>query len=119
MNRNYLNFNGIFIAFVFSIAGGCISSPAGINDKSSALKQQTHIIEIRQMKFVPASITVAKGDQVKFMNNDMVVHDITEKSKAWTHRLHVNESWIYIPEASTDYYCSLHPVMKGTITVKK
>jgi plastocyanin len=72
------------------------------------------------MQFNPAELTVHKGDTVVFVNHDMVTHDVTEEaSKAWTSSmLPANESWTMEATQSANYYCSLHPVMKGKIIVQ-
>lgn len=79
-----------------------------------------HTVEIKQMKFEPAELTVQKGDTVVWLNNDMVVHDVTEQyGKEWTSSpIPLNESWQMIVTQSWDYYCSLHVVMKGKLVVK-
>ncbi len=81
---------------------------------------QTHTVEISQMVFSPAEITVKKGDKVTFINHDLVAHDITEESsKAWTSSpLQSQQSWTREVNESANYYCSLHPVMKGKIVVE-
>ena len=77
-------------------------------------------VEIKQMKFQPASLTVQKGDTVIWTNHDIVMHDVTEeKSKAWTSGpLAPGQSWSLVVTESADYYCSIHLVMKGKLTVQ-
>jgi plastocyanin len=79
-----------------------------------------HSVEIRQMKFVPAEIKVSKGDTIAWINNDIVVHDITEeKNKEWSSSaLPIGSRWQKVAEKSADYFCSIHVVMKGKIVVK-
>ncbi len=79
-----------------------------------------YIVEIKQMQFQPADLTVQDGDTVAWINHDMVPHDITEeKSKSWTSGpLLPNKSWSMPVTKSADYYCSIHVVMKGRITVQ-
>ena len=78
-----------------------------------------HTVEIKQMAFHPASISVQKGDQITFVNHDIVAHDITETKKAWRSApLAVGKSWSVTVSQNVAYYCSIHPVMKGKITVK-
>lgn len=78
-----------------------------------------HVVEVRQMAFVPASISVHKGERITFINRDIVMHDITEGKKAWhSHPLATGKSWTLTVTRSADYYCSIHPVMKGKIIVK-
>jgi plastocyanin len=79
-----------------------------------------HSVEIRQMKFVPQEIRVHAGDTIAWINNDIVVHDITEeKNKQWSSSaLAVGSSWQRVADKSTDYFCSIHTMMKGRIVVE-
>ena len=83
-------------------------------------KNRSHTVEINQMKFVPADLTVAKGDTVVFVNHDFLTHDVTEQaSKAWkSSPLPPGSSWTSVVEATCDYYCTIHPVMKGRLVAK-
>ena len=77
-------------------------------------------VEIKQMQFQPASLTVQKGDTVVWINNDIVAHDVTEeKGRLWTSGpLAPGASWSLVVTESADYYCSIHVVMKGKLVVK-
>jgi len=81
---------------------------------------KVHVVEMKQMQFQPAEITVQKGDTVEFINNDMVVHNIVETSKAlWSSSiLPSGKSWKVAIDKSADYICTIHPTMKGKIIVK-
>ncbi len=92
----------------------------------SAQKGETHVVEIKQMKFVPQTLTVAPGDSIKWVNRDIVEHDVVDK----TDKLLVSKSlkmgeWyaVKISKSETDgqidYICTLHPVMKGRIKIEK
>ena len=85
-----------------------------------APKPVVHLIEIKQMKFVPAEIKVKKGDEVAFVNRDIVTHDVTEEShKAWSSSpLASGQTWGLVATETVNYYCSIHPVMKGKIIVE-
>ncbi len=80
----------------------------------------TRYVNIAQMAFSPAELTVNKGDKVVFVNNDLVAHDVTEEgSKAWSSStLQPGQEWTLTITASADYYCTIHPVMKGKIIVR-
>ncbi len=82
--------------------------------------QHLFTVTISEMKFAPQELKVKKGDTIVFFNQDMVTHDITEeKTKAWTSgQLPANKSWRFVAIQSSDYYCSIHPVMKGKIIVQ-
>jgi plastocyanin len=79
-----------------------------------------HVIEIKQMKFEPQEITIHKGETVRWVNLDLVDHDVTEQTtKAWTSSpLHTGASWDRVVTETSDYYCNLHQVMKGKIIVE-
>lgn len=90
--------------------GACSSSPP----------PETHIVVIKGLKFLPSELTIRKGDTVKWINKDLIKHDVTEEAgKTWTSGEMENEA-IYkmaITE-NTDYFCSLHVVMKGKLIVE-
>lgn len=80
---------------------------------------KVYIVEIRQMQFKPAELTLQKGDTVVWTNQDIVTHDVTEeKHKLWTSGpLAPGHSWSFVVMESADYYCSIHVVMKGKLIV--
>ncbi|GEM_PF-1442186 len=87
--------------------------------KSANEKASVHVVTIENMKFNPATITVNKGDQVTFINKDIVGHNATEVNKVWASpMLQTGQSWPFTPEKTSDYYCTVHLVMKGKIIVK-
>jgi len=73
------------------------------------------------MKFNPAELTLQKGDTVVFLNSDLVVHDITqEPDKAWTSsNLSPGQSYKMVVRESSNYYCSIHPTMRGKLVVQQ
>ncbi|WP_423147211.1 plastocyanin/azurin family copper-binding protein [Rubrolithibacter danxiaensis] len=87
---------------------------------SSSSKPAVHTVEIKDMKFTPANLTVNKGDTVVWINRDMMAHDITEAdTKAWTSGpIAEGESWKMAVTENSNYYCSIHSVMKGKLILK-
>jgi len=79
-----------------------------------------HKVEIKGMKFDPENIIVKKGDTVVWENKDIFVHDITEaEKKEWNSgKLEAGQSWAKVIDKPADYFCSIHVVMKGKITLK-
>lgn len=88
-------------------------------EQKQTLAPSIHVIEIKQMKFVPAELTVQKGEEVMWVNRDIVEHDVTERAHhAWTSSpLAMGQSWSMIATQTTEYYCNLHQVMKGKLVV--
>jgi plastocyanin len=82
---------------------------------------EIHIIEIRGMNFVPKSIAAHSGDTVVWINKDLYVHDVTELTeKKWSSsKISPGDSWKMIVTEPSQYYCSIHLVMKGNIELKK
>lgn len=93
---------------------------AGCEAANERRLPQLVVVEIAQMQFKPAEVSVMEGDTILFINRDMVPHDVTEQTaKAWSSApLQPQQSWKHVAEHSDDYYCSLHQVMKGKILVK-
>ena len=94
-----------------------------LNSCTSTPKETVHKlynIEIKEMKFQPAEVTLQKGDTVVWTNRDIVTHDVTEeKSKVWTSGpLAPGKSWSLVVTKSADYYCSIHVVIKEKLIVK-
>lgn len=92
------------------------SEPVAAEESKPAM----HSIEMIQMKFYPAELKVKKGDKVVFVNHDLVTHDVTEESKKlWSSSpLASDQTWILTVTETVNYYCSIHPVMKGRIIVE-
>ncbi|QDP84162.1 hypothetical protein FNJ88_00790 [Chryseobacterium sp. SNU WT5] len=87
--------------------------------ESANSKAETHVVTIENMKFNPATITVNKGDQVTFINKDIVGRNATEIKNAWASpMLETGKSWTFTPGKTSDYYCTVHLVMKGKSIVK-
>ncbi|MBN9484046.1 MAG: cupredoxin domain-containing protein [Bacteroidetes bacterium] len=122
MSRSYF-FRSLLLIAVLAI--GFISCTPTERDNSEEKgagvpQQQEYTIEIKQMKFIPAEIIVHKGDKITFVNHDLVTHDITDDpGKTWTSSaLPADESWSMTVTQSSNYYCTLHPTMKGKIAVE-
>ncbi|MGN6396743.1 MAG: plastocyanin/azurin family copper-binding protein [Mucilaginibacter sp.] len=98
--------SGIFL--LLALLSGC-ASPTHT--------PKSYTVKIKDMKFVPETITVAKGDTVIWINEDMVSHDVTEEAaKTWSSGpVSTNGSWKMVISAQANYYCSIHTIMKGRI----
>lgn len=80
-----------------------------------------HAVEIKGMKFSPATLEVAPGDTVTFTNQDSAPHTATANDGSFdTGRLNKGESaTVTIGGAGTfDYICEIHRAMKGKIVAQ-
>lgn len=78
-------------------------------------------IKIDNFSFSPANVTVPVGTQVRWVNRDDIPHTVASedglfKSKA----LDTDDQFIHTfsKPGTYGYFCSLHPKMTATITVK-
>lgn len=113
MKNPFILHSGLATLFLSVLVISC--SPAA--EKTDPM---SYTVEIQSMQFQPAELTLKKGDTVKFINNDIVVHDVTEeKNKDWSSQpLSTGQSFSLVVKESSDYYCTIHPVMKGKLTVE-
>ena len=68
----------------------------------------------------PSSITVRKGDTVRWVNKDPFPHTVTAAGKFDSKSIAANAQWSYRATAAGEfpYICTLHPNMKGVLKVE-
>lgn len=77
-------------------------------------------VQIHNFKFEPASVTIAEGETIHFINVDEEPHTATSTDGMFNSKaLDTNETWTYTATqpGTFPYICSIHPFMKGTLTV--
>ena len=78
-------------------------------------------VKIDNFSFSPATITVPVGAQVTWTNRDDIPHNVaTDDASIKSKVLDTNENFTFtFSKAGTyQYFCSIHPKMKGTVIVK-
>ena len=91
------------------------------NAGQTARKSKTHTVVIEGTTFAPASLTVASGDSVVWLNKDPFPHTATSKAGGFDSQvIAAGESWKYVARKKGDfaYLCTLHTTMKGVLRVK-
>jgi plastocyanin len=80
----------------------------------------THTVVIEGVKFAPESLTVNRGDTIVWVNKDPFPHTVTAKGAFDSHDIAAGKSWKHTARKAGEfaYVCTLHPNMKGTLTVK-
>lgn len=80
---------------------------------------RTVTVHIADMKFTPAHLVIHPGDTVVWQNDDLVPHSVVGGGfmspnipAGKTYR------WTASQQGTFPYICTLHPVMKGQVTVK-
>jgi plastocyanin len=82
-------------------------------------KAETVDVKIQNDSYNPDSITISNGDTVKWTNLDAGVHTVVgtdfssgdiSSGKSYEHK--------FTKAGTYNYYCSIHPSMKGVVIVK-
>lgn len=79
-------------------------------------------VTIDNFSFRPQTLTVAAGTKVTWVNRDDVPHTVvsTDKKTIVSPALDTDEkfSYTFAAPGTNDYYCSVHPHMKGRVIVQ-
>jgi plastocyanin len=112
--------NGIVTLFLICSVSGCTTPEERSKQIQEETVTKTHTVVIHQMKFTPAELMVNEGDSVTWINKDIVDHNVTEEAnKLWaSDTLPLGKSWSIVVMKSANYFCTLHPVMKGSLVVR-
>jgi plastocyanin len=73
------------------------------------------------MRFVPAKLTVQRGDRVVWVNKDLFAHTATASAGTFdSGSIAVNASWTCVARepGRHAYLCSMHTTMTGTLIVQ-
>ncbi|MBI5871078.1 MAG: cupredoxin family copper-binding protein [Actinobacteria bacterium] len=97
------------------------TSTSSNNGAISTAAEKSSVISISGSRFDPAELTVDVGTTVTWSNNDSTTHTVTAPSGAFNSGdLKPGQNFGYtFNEAGTyEYGCTIHPSMKGSVTVK-
>ncbi len=92
------------------------ASPKGETPQGTTQGEQ---VTIENFAFSPSTLTIKAGTKVKWVNQDSVAHTVKSDTFA-SDTLQTGESYTFqFDQTGTyDYFCSLHPAMKGKIIVE-
>lgn len=116
--RGLLPLVALLLLPITTLVLGPVISPTGLALAKEHSGATTHMVEIREFKFYPATLRVKRGDTIVWKNIDAAPHTAT--SAQWdSDRLNRNQSWSLkvTSKGSIEYICVFHPMMKGKIIV--
>jgi plastocyanin len=98
------------VALTLAFAFGLLSVPA---------RAETIQVTISNLAFSPAEINAKVGDTIAWVNNDPFVHTATAKNGDWNVTIAPKQTQQVVLKkpGAVDYDCTLHPNMKGRVTV--
>jgi len=107
-------------AVLVAAAGILYYTPGGEFETKSVEAEGAKMISIENFAFNPSEISVAKGAEIVWVNNDKVLHDITLDNGAFDKDLQPSESFSFIFNEAGEYsyHCDIHPEMIGKIIVE-
>lgn len=100
-----------------SVAPAATSIPA---QSAAPTAGSTKTVVIHSRNFNPAEIQVKAGSTVVWLNADALAHAVTENDSRFdSGQVEAGRKWEHTFQQSGtfDYYCSIHPEMKGRIVV--
>jgi plastocyanin len=110
---------GVMLLAIFVPATAGAAPRREARPSAAALGTSVSRVRIVDFAFRPASITISRGDVVKWKNRGDTTHTTT--SSSWdSGRLSPGDAFRHrFRRAGTfSYHCSIHPQMTGTIVVQ-
>jgi len=128
--------NRKFRRFVFPLAAGALAFAAGCTQRSDtpnvdppprmftsapATRPTLSEVAIDNFTFTPATITVAAGTTVSWVNHDDVPHTVTANDKTFTSKAMDTDdrySHQFTAPGTYPYFCAVHKHMTAQVIVK-
>ena len=107
---------GIAAALAAAILTGAMATRAQTGEPSA----QQHLVRIQNLEFIPPELTVAPGDTIVWINDDLVPHTVTADDGSWgSDELGTGAEWrvIVAPSTSQSYFCAYHPIMAARLQI--
>ncbi|RUL62633.1 hypothetical protein EKH79_16870 [Dyella dinghuensis] len=109
----------MWMAMLMAVIG--IARPARAED-AAMLKTKIYRVEIHGFAFSPKTLSVPAGARVVWVNSDDEPHVVTSAGSLFTSSkaLDTGDSFstTFQKPGTYAYYCSIHPMMVGTIIVQ-
>ncbi len=106
---NYLIILSVIISVIF--LSGCTQQPVNPGENT---------VLIENLTFNPNSLTVENGTTVTWINNDEVDHTIVEDNDLFSSGTLTNGqnfTYTFTTVGTYNYFCGIHPNMRGKIIV--
>ena len=107
----------------FATAALMLMATLAVAPRSSANPQQAATAEVKidNFSFGPATLTVAPGTTVTWVNHDDIPHTVVSTDSVFKSKvLDTDDKFVYtFSKAGTfPYFCSIHPKMTGKVVVQ-
>jgi plastocyanin len=110
------------VVLVIGIQFSSTGSTTPGNTEPTSVDSLDVTIDIIDYAYQPPNISVPNGARVTWVNDDKVAHTATEKENSeWdTEVIHQDQgvTVTFQTSGTFTYYCTIHPYMLGTLTVR-
>jgi len=111
---------------IAAVAGSALSAPRPntLQTGAPANAQQAPAaaeVKIDNFSFSPATLTVAAGTTVTWVNHDDIPHNIVSADKAFKSKVMDTDekfSFTFTKAGEYPYFCGIHPKMTGKVVVQ-
>jgi amicyanin len=107
---------------LYVFVGAMLIGLAAVCVANAGEKAMPNEVTVENFSFLPQTLTVPVGTSVTWINRDDVPHTVvsTDKKTFVSPALDTDEkfSYTFTAAGTYDYYCSVHPHMKGKIIVQ-
>ena len=114
----------IVLVILACTAAGCSSSQAPAAPAGTPATPGENTISIKNFAFEPSALTVKTGTTVTWVNNDGASHTIVSDTGSPASfssdpiATGASYTFTFTHPGTYSYHCSIHPSMKGTVTVQ-
>ncbi|OGO20930.1 MAG: hypothetical protein A2Z15_00685 [Chloroflexi bacterium RBG_16_50_11] len=110
----------VLLGAVACSASSQSSSPTAPATTTQTAPGATVEVIIKDLAFLPSTITVAAGTTVTWINQDSVLHTATSVTGVFdsgTMSKNDSFSFTFSEKGNFKYFCTFHPFMTGTVIV--
>ncbi len=120
----------IGVLVILVLISGCTEQKTSLQTTATMTASGAIMVEIKNLAFNPANITIAKGTSVTWKQSDSASHTVTSVLGKYepTHQVKVLDSpllskgqtysYTFNEPGTFEYFCMIHPSMKGKVIVE-
>jgi plastocyanin len=97
-----------------------VIAATGLALAAAGARAETHSVVIQFFQFKPQTIEVKAGDEIQWVNRDLLEHTATASNNAFDSKgIRAGQTWKWTAQAPGEYayVCAFHPNMKGVVKV--
>jgi len=117
----------ILSVVIAAVAGSALSAPkpntlrGGASVSAQPAQTAAAEVKIDNFSFSPATLTVAAGTTVTWVNHDDIPHNVVSNDKVFKSKVMDTDekfSFTFAKAGEYPYFCAIHPKMTGKVVVQ-